>query len=157
MLEEDRNIMYAEMAQTKAMREPIAPLYSGNVMPSHSHHINDPGHSHTYATPNYNNQSTCSMMQSDRYVIELTVNIGNNSTQWYGPACLNFYTEEEFLQSFVNVYDAINTNKKFVTTASGVYNVENISSIHAKEYKNDLQRLLSPIYVLERAKELKYV
>ena len=70
---------------------------------------------------------------------------------------LKFYSEEEFVFSFINLYNSLQAEKKFCVTANGVYNLENINSVVLKSCKNGVFALLSPIYILEKAKEFEYV
>lgn len=70
---------------------------------------------------------------------------------------LKFYSEEEFVFSFINLYNSLQEGKKFCVTANGVYNLENINSVVLKSCKNGVFALLSPFCILEKAKEFEYV
>ena len=70
---------------------------------------------------------------------------------------LRFFSEEEFVFSFMNLYNSLEQGKKFTLTSNGVFCIENVNSVILKNNINGIVSLLSPIYVLERAKELGYV
>jgi hypothetical protein len=97
------------------------------------------------------------------FTIELHIVSGIQSglyTTTSSPASITplmFYSEQEFVFSFLNIYNALEQNKKTCTTANGIFSLENFRGMLLKETSNGIVKLLSPFYVLERAKELNYV
>lgn len=119
------------------------------------------------AIPTYPNYQTAASTYPDviatkninnsRYTIEINIKSDINNHYYIPTLCIDLYSESEFIASFVHINDAMSNNKKFAITACSIYNIEDIKFIHYKEYKDGIARLLSPYYILERAKELNYV
>lgn len=70
---------------------------------------------------------------------------------------LKFFSEEEFVLSFINLYNALQEGKSYAVTGDGVHNIQNVNNITLKNNINGIISLISPLYVLERAKEFGYV
>jgi len=67
-----------------------------------------------------------------------------------------FYSEEELVFSFIKIYNALLKEEKFVATTHSVIELSYIKTMSVKSTINGVVSLISPIYLLEKAKEFKY-
>jgi hypothetical protein len=102
-----------------------------------------------YAKPVERHVST-----EDHYSIQIFQSIHSQNR----PSSLNlkFFSEEEFVFSFVNMYNDLSKGEKYSITSNSVINIENINEILLHQYLNGVKMLISPFYVLKKAKELNY-
>lgn len=96
--------------------------------------------------------------EDNYYSMEISRMIANNLSMSSPspPSSLTFYTEEEFVFSFMTIYNDISSGKKVTLTSNGLISIENVIGIKLTETINGVKMLVSPFYILKRAKELNY-
>jgi hypothetical protein len=102
---------------------------------------------------NYTENGTIKNINDENYY---SIDI-NRSNQGAPPSySTTFYSEEEFVFSFVTLYNDMQSGKKFSTTSNSIIDIQTLTGIKLVQNINGVKLLLSPFYVLKRAKELKY-